>query len=175
MNPRYGKPEVAAEAPEKEKRGEDVFPRTRPGNGLGVEGMDGPEQCDNERDSRSSTTLGMTRSQKQNHQHKHQHRIQRVQNQIGEVEPERLHPPDGIVHLIAQEGQRDVEFWIVGRECAFEAPPRDLTDDRILVNEHAVIPADEGIAKGRSIYKKRQADNEADGQESTSAHALYLI
>lgn len=93
-----------------------------------------------------------------------------MENETHEVEHEGVHAPSGMVDLIAEESQRNIEFRIVGRECRFEALPRDFPDNGILVNEHAVIPADEAIPEGCSVDKECQTNDEADGEESLFKH-----
>lgn len=78
--------------------------------------------------------------QKAHHQEKHQSGIRRMENEIGNVKPEGVHSPDGIIELVAQKSQRDVELWIVSRESSFHMLPCHTAHKRILRNEEIVIP-----------------------------------
>ena len=72
---------------------------------------------------------------------KEQHDVQHVEQQVGQVEPERVQSPDGVV-----DGVREIDQRPRRLEEHDRAQVREILDARVL-DDHAVIVVDERVGK----------------------------
>ena len=91
--------------------------------------------------------------------HRQQHYkegIDRVQNVVCQMVPQRVQPPDGVVNGMRDPGEGVPVANVEPKKCPLKEFTIESLDIRVLKNIEIIIPVNEIISKGRKIDKKGQ-------------------
>ena len=128
-------PQVEIDRWKEEGRGKDVFPGGDPGDGLDVGGMHREEKPGHRGEPESP-------EESQPH-HDRERGVQRVEDDLLQVIPERFQAPETVVHDVGHELERHVAHEIGLRENVAQVLARPGADPRILGHVPRIVPAQE--------------------------------
>ena len=138
---------------DREGRREHVDPAGDPGDGLGVDGVDGEEECRPQRWRRRVTECTDERE--------HERAVECVQQDRGQMKAEGVPPPETLVEPVGEVGKRAVDAQPGNARGLEERVERAAVKAKLLLEPDRIIPH-EAVAERVRIGEKARCKRDRD-------------